>query len=286
MLITKEVRLEMARQIMQKLNLELSKPTTQGFQYPLDDVQVATPETLTPMLDPVTIRQRVSADDLFNRIGPLPPQTTFLGLCDDGLPLLFDMGDPTPGPILISGLHGTGKTRLLKTILLASSMLNTPDEFRFYVISPQPGKFRDLFYLDHCLDLVSSYDRAAIELVVNLAAITEQRRSGRFLGPITILAIDDLHELMKTEEFELNNHLKWLLEHGPRNGIWTIATLQPGHMKNLNQKIMSVFKTSLIASNGTYQLAQGRNMLTDGLINPFTSQIGKQHINFWIPEIY
>ncbi|NOH04841.1 MAG: hypothetical protein HND47_24175 [Chloroflexi bacterium] len=39
-------------------------------------------------------------------LSPLPNEALFLGMADDGLPVLLNLSDPVPGPILITGDGG------------------------------------------------------------------------------------------------------------------------------------------------------------------------------------
>jgi hypothetical protein len=150
---------------------------------------------------------------------PMPAYSTILGICDDGLPLVLDLNDPNPGAILITGGRHTGKSHLLKSILNSACSMNNIDQLYFYFISPESGSHHDLELLSHCYGVLSSYDKAACELIVDLSALVEQRKSGRHLGTKCILAIDNLYELIKHQDFEVLNHLKWLYRFGQKTQI-------------------------------------------------------------------
>ena len=55
-------------------------------------------------------------NEVLAEFGPMPPEALFLGVASDGLPVLLNLHDPIPGPSLITGDAGTGKTGLLQTI--------------------------------------------------------------------------------------------------------------------------------------------------------------------------
>jgi len=218
-------------------------------------------------------------------LGPLPRYSSIIGVCEDGLPLLFDLSNPTVGCILIYGGVQTTKNQLLKSILHSASLLNTPREVNYYVVSPDPGRFAELVDYDHCSGVFSSYERSARELIIELATIAEQRKSGRHTGAVIILAIDDLYTFLKNREFEVDIHLKWLLKHGPNNGVWCIGTLQPEYLSKLNSDHLSSFKTRLIANSYPLALNSGNKQSYPGIqSDTFTAQIGDQSIHFWIPE--
>jgi MoxR-like ATPase len=58
--------------------------------------------------------------------GPMPDEALFLGVASDELPVLLNLHDPLPGPILIIGDPGTGKTSLLQTIVRAAGRIDQP----------------------------------------------------------------------------------------------------------------------------------------------------------------
>ncbi len=56
-----------------------------------------------------------------------PPYAALLGACEDGLPFLFDLTNPAPGAVLVTGDAAGGKTRLLHSILHSACRMNTPE---------------------------------------------------------------------------------------------------------------------------------------------------------------
>jgi hypothetical protein len=54
-----------------------------------------------------------SLTDSLSELGPLPKEALLLGLAPDGLPVLLNLHDPSPGPLLIAADPGAGKTALL-----------------------------------------------------------------------------------------------------------------------------------------------------------------------------
>ena len=51
----------------------------------------------------------------------LPGGSLMLGLAEDGLPVLLDLYDPAPGPLLVAGDGGSGKTALLQSLARAAA---------------------------------------------------------------------------------------------------------------------------------------------------------------------
>ena len=66
-----------------------------------------------------------SLADSSSELGPLPREALLLGLASDGLPVLLNLHDPHPGPLLIAAEPGAGKTALLQMIAQATAEMHT-----------------------------------------------------------------------------------------------------------------------------------------------------------------
>jgi hypothetical protein len=235
------------------------------------------------------MENQVSYPDLqssypFDIFQPLPSYSTVLGICQDGLPLLLDLNDPNPGAILITGLHHTGKTQLLKSILFSACKMNTTDQLYFYLITPEPGNNGDLNRLEHCYGIYSAYDKNACELVVELSALAEQRKSGRHLGVKCILAIDNLYEFIKHEDFDVINHLRWLYKYGAANGIWLISTLESERTNLLEPALLDEQKTHIFSGRDYLRLPESiPSNQSQSSPQSYRTMIGNEYVEFWLP---
>lgn len=180
----------------------------------------------------------------------------------------------------------SGKSELLKTILASASALNPPERVAIDLITPNTGDFESLCHLPHTEVAISTYDRASSERIIELAAVAEQRKSGRERGPVILLAIDDLYSLVSYNEYELTSHLRWLLKYGPRLSVWPIATLDARFLKQVDRKILAEFGTRFIGHSDGYQLPEFTN---NGNHLPlpagsFSAVIGSEKVNFRVPS--
>jgi hypothetical protein len=75
---------------------------------------------------------------LIRKIGPQPPYSALVGLCEDGLPFLLDLSDPVPGAVLIAGDPSSGKTRLLQSLLASVGVFSGPQELSYTLITSRP----------------------------------------------------------------------------------------------------------------------------------------------------
>jgi hypothetical protein len=235
--------------------------------------------------------QGPSLQTLLRKIGPQPPYSVLIGLCEDGLPFLFDLSDPSPGTILITADRQSGKTRLLQSILTSTSQLNSMEEVNFYLITSHPDESQSVQQHGHCLDILRPEERAASALVLDFAAIANQRRSGREFGPAMILAIDDLASLGQQLDQKETRYLQWLLQYGPQSRVWTVATLESERVRQVDRRLVPSFGTRLIgkiASPGLANLLSGYpdpvcESLEAG--SQFCVLYGNEWIRFWIPGI-
>jgi len=233
------------------------------------------------------LESKVTLQELLDRIEPLPPCSALIGVCEDGLPFLLDLADPTPGSILVIADEHSGKTSLLQAILASASALNPPEQVSFTVLAPNPGEYEVLHGLENNWGVLSAFDRAASELVVELAELAGQRISGRGRGPIEVLAIDDLAAFVQNNDYEVNCYLKWLIAHGPRGAVWPIAAIKTSQLWRIRDGIYEAFGTIFAGRTSSYQLPSEINPAPACLEIPgvFTAQIGEEWMRFWIPKI-
>ena len=177
--------------------------------------------------------------------GVFPSFSLILGLCTDGLPFMLSLDNPRSGSILIVGDRRRDKTQMLKVICHSASLLNDPDEVSYFIISNKTNEYVDLLSYPHCQEIISPYDRSAGELVIELASIAEQRRTGRERGSKMMLLIDDLSSLAHlVNDYSVYLNLRSMINRGPRSGIWPIVSIS-------NQGVHDM-KSQLVRTYGTY----------------------------------
>ena len=232
------------------------------------------------------IEPRESLSGLLDRLSPLPPYSALIGMCEDGLPFLLDLSDNSPGSILIISAEHREKIHLLQTILASACVLNPPKHVSCTVITPNPGEFEVMEGVENCRAVLSAYDRAASELVVELAELADQRLYGRNTGSVEILAIDDLAAFVQTLDHEVNYYLKWLIAHGTQGAVWLISTIKMNQLWRIRDGIYEAFGTTFIDRASTAQLPAGQGTPPPQLDIPgvFSTLVNGEWIHFWVPE--
>ena len=223
----------------------LHLPRTSRYQtekIPDDNVAQVNPE----FVDPLEISTGIpSLEDLLLSNGGQPPYTFILGQCDDGLPLTLNLTNPASGSLLLAGDHESGKTRLLRSILSSVTMISPADQVLFFILTNNRHEYTDLAELDNCKKLLTYQDKAAARLIPDLYEESEKRRS-KPSDAVVIVAIDELSQYLQSLDSTSLFQFLRLIKHGPRLGIWILATLTSTELDQIDPVIVEAFRTHLI----------------------------------------
>ncbi len=220
-----------------------------------------------------------------------PLYATLLGACEDGLPFLIDLTNPAPGAILATADAAGGKTRLLRSVLHSACQLNEPEQLSFNVIARQPDEYQDLNEMDQCQAILPVEEQAIPELIAELVATAEGRKRNGPQDPAMLLVIDDLASLLTFLDEPTYSRLYWLIRHGPRYQVWTLAALSAEQAGELDPRFLSAFRTRLFGYMHDEALAQ-RLASDDGLATraleigrQFYVPYGGEWLRFWICKL-
>ncbi len=217
---------------------------------------------------------------------PFPSEALFLGLAEDGLPVLLNLYDPIPGPILIIGDQASGKTSLLQTIARATELLHSPAEVQYGIITQYKDEW--ITFQDHQNNagIYTTQDNTTQELLHSLVTWAHNNKEDR---QSILLLIDDLEAITKANQ-QTEQDLRWLLLRGPSRRVWPIITLNANRAKNIETwlgffrtrlfgHIENIQDSHLITGNSNHTL----NDLTAG--SQFTMREGNNWLKFWAPII-
>jgi NACHT domain-containing protein len=154
-------------------------------------------------------------------IGPLPHEALFLGIASDGLPVLLNLHDPHPGPMLIIGEAGSGKTAFLHSIARSVVQTHPGSEVQFAVITNRVAEWDGLEKSSHLVGIFDVTQAAAKELILSLASWAHSNKNTQ---QSVLLLIDDLESIAKMD-FDALQNLRWLLLRGPVRRVWPLITL-------------------------------------------------------------
>ena len=160
-------------------------------------------------------------DKVLSEIGPLPREALFLGVASDGLPVLLNLHDPVPGPMLIIGEAGAGKTAFLKSVARSLVRTHRESELQFGVLTGHLDEWADVEKSPHRVGLFDVNQTGALDFILSLASWAHSNRSR---SQSVLMLVDDLEPLAKME-FEALQNFRWLLLRGPSRRVWPVITL-------------------------------------------------------------
>ena len=170
----------------------------------------------------------------------LPPEALFLGLAEDGLPVLLNLFDPIPGPILIIGDQASGKTTLLQTIARATDLLHSPSNVQYGIITTHPNEWENFHGNQNNIGIYFTQDHNTEELLQSLVTWAHNNKGEQ---KSILLLIDDLEAVTKLKP-QVEQNLRWLLLRGPSRRVWPIVTLNTTRAQSMNAWL-DFFRTRL-----------------------------------------
>jgi len=226
-----------------------------------------------------------SLADSLSHLGPLPREALLLGLASDGLPVLLNLHAAHPGPLLVAADPGAGKTALLQIISQAATMMHTPDEVQFGVITNHPDEWGHLTDLEHCLGIFPTYHNAAEDFLRSLSGWAHDNQGSQLS---MLLLIDDL-ESMNDLDFDIRQTLRWLLLRGPARRVWPIITMNAKRVEQV-EDWLEAFRTRIfgqIKDEHTIRQLCGNDDAPLRTLQPdlqFALREGNSWLKFWIPH--
>lgn len=175
----------------------------------------------TELVQPAPALQRPLLKNVLRKIGPLPDEALLLGLADDGFPVLLNLWDPTPGPLLIAGDSESGKTDLLKMATSFVVSTHQPCEIQYGLITARPYEWEGYADYPHCTGVFPTQDTGATNFIRALVAWIEMNQNSR---QSILLLVDELVDLIYWKS-ELGRDLRKILISGPEKKIWPIVTV-------------------------------------------------------------
>lgn len=228
---------------------------------------------------------RPSVGSILADYGSMPPEALFLGVAADNLPVLLNLLDPVPGPLLICGDAGTGKTALLQTIAHAAGFMHQPDELQFGALTNHPEEWSGVEDIPNNVGIFPLYHRSSEDFILSLASWAHGNKSSR---QTLLLLIDDLEAALKLD-FDACQNLRWLLLRGPARRVWPIITINPNRM-DLAQAWLEAFHTRIFSSIqnihlARYMDAENANLDSLRIGTDFALREGDHWLRFWIPGL-
>ncbi len=218
-----------------------------------------------------------------------PACSLLLGRCEDDLPLTLDLTNPTAGALLITGERGSGKSNLLRLILSSVAENSAPEQTCFYILANNYHEYSDLGEAEGCKQCLGLRDPSAAQLFETLFKEIDQRREYPSLSYI-VVGIDGLAQISQIRDSEFQARFLRLVKHGPRLGVWLVATLTAQEAEQLDPALVEAFRTHLLGSIANPSLATylGRDAETPAAElergTQFCAYVDEDWFKFWVSE--
>ncbi|HUI89600.1 MAG TPA: NACHT domain-containing protein [Anaerolineales bacterium] len=247
----------------------------------------AKPASGTGAIPSSTARVLPSLHSVLAQFAPLPRSALFLGLANDGLPVLLNLSDPLPGPVMIAGDEGSGKTNFLRTISCALDQVRSAGAVSYSVISSQLSEWRESEIGRNRENLFSPREASTAEYLHSLVVWAHTHKSAQ---RVFLLLIDHFETLL--EDAQGGQDLRWLLLRGPSRCLWPIVAINSSiAVSKAFGPWLDFFRTRLFGSIRDQRQAQ---TLTGFSNVSFTNSVpgfqfamreGNDWLPFWIPTL-
>ena len=241
-------------------------------------------KTDMPTLRPAPMPAPPTLISILAEIGPLPREALFLGVASDGLPVLLNLHDPVPGPLLIVGEAGAGKTGFLQSVAHSLHQTHTPDDLQYGVVTNHPDEWDGVENTNHRVGVFSINHTGAQDFMLSLASWAHANKSSK---QSVLLLIDDLETVAKLD-FDALQNLRWLLARGPSRRVWPIITMNAERYGQVLSWIPG-FRTRIFGRIRNERVADAlggdKVSALDTLEAPiqFSLRESEKWVRFWLP---
>jgi len=218
-------------------------------------------------------------------IGPLPREALFLGVASDGLPVLLNLHDPTPGPLFVVGEAGAGKTGLLQSIVNSLIQTHKADDLQYGVLTDYVDEWTNIENTPHSMGMFSASQKGAQEFMLSLSTWAHGNKNSR---QSILLLIDDLEAVAKLDFDSLQN-FRWLLARGPSRRVWPVITMNADRYGQVLSWI-PIFRTRIFGRIRNERVASALGGDKTSALDALEAKIqfslreNGKWVRFWLPS--
>lgn len=256
---------------------------TRQFSMALEALAEIKADIETPLSPPTPAAPTL--DSVLADIGPLPREAMFFGIASDGLPVLLNLHDPTPGPMLIVGDTGSGKTRFLQTAAQSIAKTHSAKDVQFGVITTRPDEWKDVANTNHKTAVFSIQQSGAQDFLLSLASWAHSNKNDR---QSVLLLVDDL-EAVASLDFDALQNFRWLLLRGPARRVWPLITMNADRygqviswIPNFRTRVFGRIENERVANALGADAASGVASLEAAV--QFSLRERRDWLRFWLPS--
>lgn len=183
---------------------------------------------------------------LMRSLHTIPPFTACLGLAEDGRPLLARLSSPDVAHLLVAGTTGSGKTELMRSIILSLAFTHRQSQLQLALIDPKSRGLAPLAKLRHLLAPIAVDVNDAQALLQRLVAEMERRDHELVNSPRILIVVDELLDLLNLGGKPMEAALTRIAQRGREAGLHLVAGAQKPSTAALGPLLKANFPVRLV----------------------------------------
>ncbi|MEK9163848.1 MAG: DNA translocase FtsK [Chloroflexota bacterium] len=186
----------------------------------------------------------------------VPPVSACAGLTDDGHPLLLRLPSPDVTHVLVAGATGSGKTELMRSLLISLAATNRQSKLQLALIDPKSRGFAPLAALPHLLAAPAADVPSAIALLNRLIAEMDRRDGRGISSPCIVIAVDEVVDLLMTGGKAVETALTRIAQRGREAGLHLLLGAQKPASSVLGPQLKANLPVRLVGRVGSVEDAR------------------------------
>ncbi len=167
----------------------------------------------------------------------VPPECGLLGILADGKPIVVKLSPQNAAHVLISGMSGSGKTEMMRTLALTLAHGQKPRNLQFVLFDPKRRAFNSLAYsLRGLLSFVAQSDEECLAGMKHLSRLVESRVADQQNARVIAL-VDELPTLCEKCGDEFNSSISHIADAGREMGVHLICVSQKPSSKAIPEAV-------------------------------------------------
>lgn len=187
---------------------------------------------------------------LLDALEDLEPLTALVGMSEQGRPLTLDLRRRDSRHLWIEGPSGSGKSELLRTLVVSLALGSRPSQMRLLGIDVRGRDLGIIEAMPHALGRVATTPGRAFETIGWLEREVDRRLNKGIRQPAIVLAMDDLAWMDLRPSGALMGSFRRMLSQADWVGVHLIAAARSIRMPNLRRTITSAGLTKAVHEPG------------------------------------
>ncbi len=176
----------------------------------------------------------------------LEPLTAVVGMTDSGRPLTLDLREEGSGHLWINGPEDTGKSELLRSLLVSLVLGNRPAQLKILGIDVDGKDLTIVEALPHCLARLATAERAAQETIYWLEKEVGRRLRKGIMQPAIALFIDDLSWIDRKSSRSLTGSFRRMISQAGLANVHVLAASRSVEDPHLRRTLNAVKLTKAV----------------------------------------